>query len=133
MPERIQLRRTAGWRKPDGAVVVSRPTRWGNPWTVVNGHRQGWLVYDDRDRLGLAPAATTSEGFIASYPSREEAARNAVKRYRKWLTSSQARVMDLVPILRGHDLCCWCPLLDRQGNLFPCHANVLLELANASS
>lgn len=27
--------------------------------------------------------------------------------------------------LRGHDLACWCPL-DQ-----PCHADVLLELANA--
>ena len=27
--------------------------------------------------------------------------------------------------LRGRDLCCWCPL-DQ-----PCHADVLLEIANA--
>jgi hypothetical protein len=33
MPERIQLRRAKGWRKPDGVVVVARPTRWGNPYT----------------------------------------------------------------------------------------------------
>jgi hypothetical protein len=35
MPRRIQLRRTKGWRKPDGAVVIARPTKWGNP------HRRG--------------------------------------------------------------------------------------------
>lgn len=34
MPERIQLRRTKGWRKPEGVVVVSRPTKWGNPYKV---------------------------------------------------------------------------------------------------
>lgn len=28
---RIQLSRRKGWRKPAGAIVVSRPTRWGNP------------------------------------------------------------------------------------------------------
>lgn len=33
--------------------------------------------------------------------------------------------------LRGHDLCCWCPLVDKDGNRVPCHADVLLELANA--
>jgi hypothetical protein len=33
-PRRVQLRRTAGWRKPHDAVVVSRPTRWGNPHPV---------------------------------------------------------------------------------------------------
>jgi hypothetical protein len=31
---RIQLRRTAGWRKPPGAIVVARPSRWGNPYRV---------------------------------------------------------------------------------------------------
>ena len=34
MPARIQLRRTKGWRKPEGAVVVSRPSRWGNPFPI---------------------------------------------------------------------------------------------------
>lgn len=37
---RIQLRRTRGWRKPVGAVVVARPSRWGNPFRVgVDGDR----------------------------------------------------------------------------------------------
>ena len=35
----------------------------------------------------------------------------------------EQRVADLEE-LRGHDLCCWCP--EDQ----PCHADVLLELAN---
>jgi hypothetical protein len=30
----VQLRRTKGWRKPEAAVVVARPSRWGNPWVV---------------------------------------------------------------------------------------------------
>ncbi|WBB81289.1 DUF4326 domain-containing protein [Micromonospora sp. WMMD882] len=29
---RIQRRRTAGWRMPEGAVYVGRPGRWGNPF-----------------------------------------------------------------------------------------------------
>jgi hypothetical protein len=37
MPERIQLRRTKGWRKPEGAIVVSRPSKWGNPFRVCGG------------------------------------------------------------------------------------------------
>lgn len=35
MPERIQRRRTVGWRMPKGAVYVGRPTRWGNPYAVA--------------------------------------------------------------------------------------------------
>jgi len=32
--------------------------------------------------------------------------------------------------LRGHDLACWCPLTLPDGSRCPCHADVLLELAN---
>lgn len=32
--------------------------------------------------------------------------------------------------LAGKDLACWCPLVDENGDPVPCHANVLLELAN---
>lgn len=34
MPERIQLKRTKGWRMPDNTVSVARPGKWGNPWAV---------------------------------------------------------------------------------------------------
>lgn len=34
-PKRIQRKRTKGWRMPEGAVYVGRPTKWGNP------HRSG--------------------------------------------------------------------------------------------
>lgn len=34
MPRRIQLSRQKGWRKPEGAVVVSRPSKWGNRFAV---------------------------------------------------------------------------------------------------
>jgi Domain of unknown function (DUF4326) len=95
-PARIQLRRTKGWRKPPGAVVVSRPTRWGNPFPVINGDRA-----------------------------------TAVTEYRQWLTGhtpSSGRLRrptrDDIESLRGHDLACWCPL-DQ-----PCHADVLVEMAN---
>ena len=125
MPQRIQRKRTKGWRMPEGAIYVGRPTRWGNPFTIVNAHRQGWVIYDDRDRLGLAPAGqSTSDGFIAAFATREEAQRHAVRLYRKWLLGSQARVSDLQPILAGHDLACFCQ------PSWPCHADVLLELAN---
>lgn len=86
-PTRIQLRRTKGWRKPDGAVVVSRPSRWGNPFPIG--------------------------------PDRSAA--DAVALYRTWVEPQADTVR---AELGGRDLCCWCPL-DR-----PCHADVLLELAN---
>lgn len=50
-PRRIQLRRSRVWRKPPGAVVVARPSRWGNPFRIgefsreeaIARHRE-WLL-----------------------------------------------------------------------------------------
>jgi hypothetical protein len=120
-PQRIQRKRTKGWRMPEGAVYVGRPSRWGNPFAVMNAHRQGWLVWDDRDRFGFV-THTTSDGYIASFPTQAEAAAFAVKQYRKFMF----RQWDLTPLV-GRDLACWCPL-DR-----PCHADVLLRLANGGA
>lgn len=39
-PKRIQRRRSKGWRKPEGAVVVSRPGKWGNPEKLTDDNRQ---------------------------------------------------------------------------------------------
>lgn len=102
-PKRVQMRRSAGWRKPAGVVYVGRPTQWGNPFRV-GGRAHG----------ALDPAT-------------------AVARYRAALLSGDLRskngeaLIDQLPALRGQDLGCWCDL-DK-----PCHADVLLELANASS
>ena len=47
-PRRIQLRRTKGWRKPPNTVVVSRPSKWGNPYPVsVWGRETSLLLYRD--------------------------------------------------------------------------------------
>lgn len=45
-----------------------------------------------------------------------------VDEYRKYLLSSR-ELMKALPELKGKDLVCWCSPL-------PCHADVLLELAN---
>lgn len=54
----------------------------------------------------------------------------AVEAYRFWIRNkleADQRYRDALWFLKGHDLACWCPL-DQ-----PCHADVLLELANPSS
>ena len=127
-PKRIQRKRTKGWRMPEGAVYVGRPGKWGNPFTVMNGHRQGWLVWDDRDRHGWVNYET-SDGFIAAYPTKTEAVLAAVATHAAWLKAahrapSERDPLDGIEALRGRDLACWCPL-DQ-----PCHADVLLEVAN---
>ncbi|CPT66826.1 Uncharacterised protein [Mycobacteroides abscessus subsp. abscessus] len=121
MPQRIQLRRSAGWRKPEGAISVTRPGRWGNPFKVVCAGTEPGLFSRRRERVWTVAGPGT---FFQGTGTHDWAAAYAVRLYRRWLLGSMKRVEDLVPLLRGHDLCCWCPL-DA-----PCHADVLLELAN---
>ena len=99
MPKRIQRRRVKGWRMPEGAAYVGRPTKWGNPYKVGEKNPYGTVTVDKRHAqrifLGFAPQ---NERLVAA--AREE--------------------------LRGKDLACWCPLDE------PCHADVLLEIANVA-
>jgi len=82
-PERVQRKRTRGWRMPENTVYVGRPSRWGNPFTGPN----------------------------------------AIERFKEHYASEflQQRAKQC---LRGKNLCCWCSL-DK-----PCHADVLLRIAN---
>lgn len=105
-PRRIQRQRTKGWRMPANAVYVGRPTRWGNPFRV------GWQSrFSDADYWD---AAKCVELFRFSMCATD---RPGI------FTDFEITEIDLNP-LRGKHLACWCPL-DQ-----PCHADVLLELAN---
>lgn len=44
MPRRLQQKRTKGWRKPPDAVVVSRPSKWGNPFRIDAAHERADVV-----------------------------------------------------------------------------------------
>ncbi|PPJ31889.1 hypothetical protein C5E45_32890 [Nocardia nova] len=116
MPERIQLRRTKGWRKPAGAIVVARPTKWGNPFTVAGAIE---AEYENPQRACVNHFRAWLEGADAYDDSYEiRGPRGRVNSYnRRW-------ILEDLDELRGHDLACWCPL-DQ-----PCHADVLLEFAN---
>lgn len=100
-PKRIQRQRTKGWRMPEGAIYVGRPTRWGNHYTV------GLPNPEEDGPSGPMSAETTVRLFAADV--------------RGW---NHDYLMRWLAPLRGHDLACWCRLSA------PCHADVLLEMAN---
>ena len=116
LPRRIQRRRTKSWRAPEGAVDVGRGTKWGNPWSVIDN-----IVKDaGHDRL-------------IHFENHDEALHHAVSFYAEAIPNGWEGVPTLEEIraeLAGHDLMCWCPLVDAQGKRVPCHADVLLEIAN---
>ena len=96
--KRIQRKRTKGWRMPENAVYVGRPTRWGNPYKV------GETAYFDPN----FPKPTRPRHAVRFF-RRHAAAINEIKPH--WLDD-----------LQGKDLACWCPLDS------PCHADVLLDM-----
>lgn len=129
VPERIQMSRQRPWRAehPD-AVIVDRTTAWGNPWRIAQ-------VACDIDSPCWGTTVPDLFGdpvtFHEHHTTKASAAQAVVTAFRHailWPVSRQPRVPDLDDVRRdlaGKDLACWCPL-DA-----PCHADVLLELANA--
>lgn len=107
-PIRVQRKRGKGWRMPENTVYVGRPTAWGNPFML-------WPQY----RFNNDPE-------VVLVRSRED----AVARFRKRMEQNKAFRPDLFELfikrLRGKNLACYCEL-DQ-----PCHADVLLEMANES-
>ena len=54
MPVRIQRRRTKGWRMPEGAVYVGRPTKWGSQFYIGGSLTRERAVAMYRRWLGRA-------------------------------------------------------------------------------
>lgn len=124
-PQRIQRKRTKGWRTPPCSCGCGKPARyvgrgshWGNPFFLS----EEWPTRADVLRL-FRDLVMTGEAWWTSNPGTRWEHRNRWRVHpsqKDWLTPAAIR-RDLA----GHDLSCWCPLSS------PCHADVLLELANA--
>ena len=120
-PKRVQMSRQRPWRadNPD-AVIVARPSKWGNPYLV--GENYLWLSLLPWPLPTFREPGEYEHGLsVARCPDRA----TAVAWYRPWLEACIGTGTDLSP-LAGCDLACWCPLNQ------PCHADVLLNIANAS-
>lgn len=124
-PQRIQRKCTKGWRMPKGAVYVGRPGPWGNPFIVGALIRiPGWWDSPPVPYDGLLDEGEYS-GFTLS-PVRDKA--HAAELFGPYVRfHDDAWRPELIAAeLGGRDLACWCPL-DQ-----PCHADVLLEIANGA-
>lgn len=132
-PHRVQLRRTKGWRKPENTIVVARPSRWGNPYRVGQVVVKPTNTYSpvaNPRAAHAAPARASMPCTIrrvgwdgAEYEQTWFVVEDAATAVRLFRELCEYEGYDLSS-LRGHNLACWCPL-DQ-----PCHADVLLELAN---
>lgn len=139
---------------PDGAVYVGRGTRWGNPFVLgraqmrfprVDGAQsweyEGRLHKTSGERHAFHHADFTlredgSKAYRITWHDVRDATREeCVALYREWITGERdlldykpsSQVEALRATLAGRDLACWCSLS------LPCHADVLLELANGDA
>ena len=104
MPERIQRKRTKGWKMPPNTVNVTRPGRWGNPYYVG--------MFRDYD---AAMAVADFEKWIGGDVGA-----------RVWAGKPPTKE-DIREELAGKNIACWCALGQ------PCHGDVLLKIANSVS
>jgi hypothetical protein len=122
-PVRVQLKRTKGWRMPPNTVNVARPGKWGNPFavSVVGSAQLAVDLFRHTMTIGFDPSPLdhlSAQDFADVYAARQ--------RWHKRLGWGLEHVAGARAELRGKNLACWCPL-DA-----PCHADVLLELANTT-
>lgn len=109
-PRRIRLRRTKGWRMPDNTISVARPSYWGNPWHVGrDGDARQCVAHFRRMATRCA---------VVHWPRDAADSERSVRFANTEFIRAQ---------LAGKNLACWCAL-DQ-----PCHADVLLEIANGTS
>ncbi len=113
-PERIQLSRRKGWRMPENTVKVCRPGKFGNPFTKEAAIESGYA----NETNWRAFVVDCFEDWLGP-----------LRPHRDWWQGPEsekrkAEILGGLPELRGKNLACWCPL---DG---PCHADVLLKLAN---
>lgn len=102
-PQRVQLRRTKGWRMPPNTAKVDRTTKWGNPF-VVGKHGTREQCVDLFHKM-LAGYICISRGP----PMKVQ------EQYRAMVTADRDE-------LRGKNLACWC------SPDAPCHADHLLKI-----
>jgi len=110
-PIRVQRKRSKGWRMPENTVSVGRETPFGNPF-VVNPR--------------VTPGSKSGVAYYA-VPTVED----AVECFALMLKEKTPGMIELNERIKrelaGKNLACWC----KQGA--PCHADILLEIANAET
>jgi hypothetical protein len=108
--QRIQLSRAAGWRKPEGVLVVSRPSIWGNPWVGPDAV----LAYQrflEHVASGVLCVEVVEKGL------------SVTRRFEKPITKWHDLRAAMFRYVRSPvDVACWCPLTQ------PCHANLIKSL-----
>lgn len=105
---------------PENTVKVSRPSAGGNPFRVGGWYKRGVKVGNF-----IATYMQALNGHQDGTYTLIENNQQAVEWFKWYATTWTQRIREEnLKGMRGKNLACWCKL-DQ-----PCHADVLLELAN---
>ena len=111
---------------PGGAVYVGRPTRWGNPyWHMQRFHGLTAALAFYRETAQGAWNPRLLDLYRYSSASDDITYSTHTAWVKRFLDANETPLDAMRYELRGRDLACWCRL-DQ-----PCHADILLELANS--
>lgn len=119
-PIRIQRKRTKGWKMPDNTVSVTRPGNFGNPFKIGHNYKWGGFSRTGIDTLMIYMEAFVKDKRFISIETIEQ----SIEWYKIYLDKYPELVEKIKRELKGKNLACFCPL-DK-----PCHADVLLKIAN---
>jgi hypothetical protein len=115
-PQRMQLSRRGGFNLQEAsralnglpAKLTTRPGKWGNPFTIDETAKRYGLEHDAAQAKAVELCGQWLRGSIdPTLSPGDPPSREAIRAE-----------------LGGHNLACWC----KAGT--PCHADVLIELAN---
>ena len=135
MATRIQRQRVRGWRMPEGAIYVGRPSKWGNPYRwrsrealarvpALDG--SPWEYEDRISAAGMRHDYFHPDGRITAHTIRYMTLAECVDLFRQALVTPTRQihlswrpdpnkaagwltVEDAIDDLRGRDLACYCP------------------------
>ena len=104
MLKRIQFKRQKGFRLPPNSVRVTRPSRFGNPYKI------GFPRPFERGNI--------------------ETIEEVIQLFEDWIMFEMEGNPKFLEPLRCKNLACFCPLVDKYGDIVKCHADILLDYAN---
>lgn len=137
-PQRIQRKRTKGWKMPENTVYVGRPGKFGNPfdfrpsdccWIALSYGCRG-------DRLGRQEASVRAfREWVEPMAKGKRTVRyergvrfgndkGTIQIGPRFIVGPPPSCEEIRKELAGKNLACFCAVSE------PCHADVLLELAN---
>ena len=124
LPERIQRKRTKGWKQPESTCYCGRGSKWGNPYIVgkyLNSYGLAMLAII----MNKADDYNYSD-YRKKYKELENKGKITLEEslyyYELWLDwQIKSYNLHLKELLKYDYLSCWCPLDQK------CHVDILIE------